>query len=158
MEYIFIFYIFISFILSVGGAFVLFSNSRTLAAILYLVGIVVIEIYFGTKWFNPNGTKVTTTATTWPPALNICPDFLSLYKQPTSGKSYCVDTVGISSSLTKWTTGSTITDTNVFNLSSDKAGTDRTTTLCADAKRLGLTWEGVWDGTTCLGGQPPLPK
>ena len=157
MTYVFLFYIFLSFVISVGGAAILFSNGRSLAALLYLIGIMIIEIYFGTRWFKPDG-NTTATVVVWPPAINVCPDFLSLYTDPLTGTAYCVDTVGITTSLTKWTSGSSVGTNNVFNLFLDTAGSDRTSKLCAQATTMGLTWEGVFDGTTCLGGQPPVPK
>lgn len=151
MEYVFLFYIFLSFVIVTGGSFVLFSSGRALAAILYFIGVLIIEIYFGLQWFNSAGTT-TTSYGPWPPSINKCPDFLSLYTDASG--SYCVDTVGVSSVLTKWTTGPA-TPANSFALSMDQSGATRTTALCAEAKRTGVTWEGVWDGATCKGGIPP---
>jgi len=154
MDVTFLFYVFLSFVIASGGTYILFSSGRIVAAILYLVGVIAIESYFGSKWFS--GTEVNVTMGAWPPSINVCPDMLSLYKNgPTP---VCVDTVGVAPSggIVKWTTGST--DPNaMFNLSTTKTGDERTKALCAEAKLKNVTWEGVWDGTTCLGGVPPMP-
>ena len=157
MDYVFLFYIFLSFIIASGGAFVLFSSGRTIAAILFLVGAIAIEVFFGLRWFKPTG-KTTAVVDVWPPSINACPDFLSLYKDG-SGNHVCVDTLGIASgsALTKWTSTSMPTSANSFNLSTALSGPKRTTALCDEAKAKKVTWEGVWDGTVCLGGQPPKP-
>jgi len=156
MEYVFLFYIFLSFVIATGGAFVLFSTGHGTASLIYLFGVLIIEIYFGTKWFQGNGNTKTVNGS-WPPSINACPDFLSLYS--TDGKSYCVDVNGVASSggITKWVSGATVSEQNAFPLSTDLKGAARTAALCAQAKKMNVTWEGVWDGTTCLGGQPPLP-
>ena len=156
MEYVFLFYIFLSFVILSGGAFVLFSTGRALAAILYFIGVLIIEIYYGTQWFRSDGTT-TTTFGPWPPSVNVCPDFLSLYTDPTSGKSYCVDTVGVSSILKTWTKGTAPLPANSFSLFADQSGATRTKSLCTEAQRTGVTWEGVWDGAVCMNVSPPIP-
>lgn len=156
MEYVFLFYIFLSFVIATGGAYVLFSTGHGTASLLYMVGVLIIEIYFGTKWFKGNG-NTTAPSGPWPPSINVCPDFLSLYSA--DNKSYCVDVNGVAASggITKWVAGSSVSDQNAFPLSTDLKGAARTAALCAQAKKMNVTWEGVWDGVTCLGGQPPLP-
>lgn len=161
MSYVFLFYIFLSFVIATGGAYILFSSGRTLAALLYIVGVIILEIVYGTKWFSSTGDTQTTNGSNgpWPPSINVCPDFLSLYTDA-SGNAYCVDTVGVTTALPKWsgTVISSGSGTNVFNLQKDTADANaRRTLLCTQAKTMQLTWEGVWDGATCLGGNPPLP-
>jgi hypothetical protein len=158
MTYTFLFYIFLCFVIGAGGSYVLFSSGRILAAILYFIGILAIEVYFGTQWFTLNGDKIQASSGPWPPAINVCPDLLSLYKH-TDGTPYCVDTIGVTNgSFKKWL--GTVDTTNYNNAVRLYTGTDaeqRKKNLCADMKKYGLTWEGVYDGTTCLGGNPPLP-
>ena len=154
MDVSFLFYVFLSFVIGSGGTYILYSSGRIVAAILYLVGVIAIESYFGSRWFS--GTQVNVTFGAWPPSINVCPDMLSLNKNGTT--PVCVDTVGVAPSggIVKWTAGSTDPNT-MSNLSTTKTGDDRTKALCAEAKLKNVTWEGVWDGTTCLGGVPPLP-
>jgi len=127
---------------------------------MYLVGAVAIEVFFGLRWFKKDGTT-TTEKGPWPPSINVCPDFLSLYKtSDASGNStaYCVDNNGVASGgITKWTSTSMPSGNNVFNLSTHLTGDIRVKALCAEAAAKKVTWEGVWDGTVCLGGIPPLP-
>jgi hypothetical protein len=161
MSYVFLFYIFLSFVVASGGAYVLSSGGRTLAAIVYLVGSIAVETFFGLRWFKADGT-VTTAAGPWPPSLNVCPDFLSLYSTVDgSGNkmSYCVDSLGVAPAggITRWTSSSKPSGNNVFNLSTKLTGAARTKALCVEAKAKLVNWEGVWDGAVCLGGIPPLP-
>lgn len=160
MSYVFLFYIFLSFVIASGGAFVLFSGGRTVSAIAYLVGAIAIEVFFGLRWFKADGTT-TKEVGSWPLSINVCPDFLSLYTNVDgSGNkiSYCVDNIGVSpTGIKRWTSTSTPGTDNVFNLSTNITGDPRVKALCAEAKAKGVNWEGVWDGTVCLGGVPPLP-
>jgi hypothetical protein len=156
MEYVFLFYIFLSFVVATGGVYVLFSNGHPLAAFLYLIGIIVLEAYFGQRWFTPAGKKQTASGP-WPPALNTCPDFLSL-TYLTNGEPVCVDTIGVSTNgMAKWT-GPTQTDEKyLFHLFVTTSDAARAQSLCDQAKLKGVTWEGVYDGMSCHGGVPPLP-
>lgn len=162
MDYVFLFYIFLSFVIASGGAFVLFSSGRTIAAIMFLVGAVVIEAFFGTRWFQASG-KTTAAVGPWPPSINVCPDFLSIYKgvADSSGNrvTYCVDNTGVAGNMPRWTSSSVPSQTgnNVFNLSANLTGAARTKALCTEAAAKKVTWEGVWDGTVCIGGVPPAP-
>ena len=99
----------------------------------------------------------------WPPPVNQCPDFFSLFKIPktdaSGSKAYyvCVDTVGVapsgSGSVTMFdpTTSSVPTGTQIFPLSSDH---DVNIQTCIDKK---VTWAGVWDGLQKLPGTIPPP-
>lgn len=173
MDYTFLFYIFLSVVVSAGGSYILFSTGRTIAAGLYLLGMIALETYFGTRWFTLTGNKVSTSGS-WPPSINVCPDYLSLYKD-TDGTNYCVDTIGITNSSLSTTpfqpakfsadgTYRPITDQQkrtgiIFQLYKDKTGEDRMNSLKTQLKTMpGVTWEGVWDGIALLGGTPPLPK
>jgi hypothetical protein len=156
MDYNYLFYIFLSFVLTTGGSYVLLMSGRTISAMIYFVGLLTLEILFGLRWFKPSGATTNAEFGPWPPAINVCPDFLSLYK--IGGNSVCVDTIGVSSGgLSVWTGPTQMDDRFVFNLFTDSTGADRTKKLCDQARTKMVTWEGVWDGTTCLGGQPPLP-
>ncbi len=154
MDYVFYFYIFLSFVIATGGAYVLASSGRIIAAFVYLLGIVAIEAFFGMRWFT--GTTVKTPdAGPWPPVLNTCPDFLSL--SYTGDTAVCVDTIGIAPNggIQKW--GGTADAPFIFNLSLDKSGPERAKALCDEAKAKMVTWEGVFDGTNCLNVDPPKP-
>jgi hypothetical protein len=159
MEFVFLFYIFLSFVATTGGAYILFSTGRMIAAAIYFIGLIVLEIYFGGRWFN--GTNLAPAPSgPWPPTINVCPDFLSLTNiKDASGNNIpvCVDTMGVATGLKRWTGPMQTDPSYTFGLYVGRTDAFRSTQLCADAKAKGVTWEGVWDGSTCLGGVPPLP-
>ena len=173
MDYTFLFYIFLSVVVSAGGSYILFSTGRTIAAGIYIIGMIALESYFGTRWFTTSGNKVSNLSGSWPPSINVCPDYLSLYKD-TDGTYYCVDTVGVTNSSLSTTpfqpakgsdgnylpiTAAQKSSGKVFQLYKDQTGEERMNSLKTQLKTMpGVTWEGVWDGTTLLGGRPPLPK
>ena len=163
MEYTFLIYIFLSLVLTSGGSYTLLMSGRFVSSILFFIGIIAIEIYFGIRWFNgTNQRSIQPSIGNWPPSVNVCPDFLSLYK--TSNQYYCVDTIGVApnkeGAIRVFTSevGIEPEATYRFNLHLDKGGTDRTKALCDEAKKKYVTWEGVWDGSTCMGGSPPIPS
>ena len=163
MEYTFLIYIFLSLVLTSGGSYTHLMSGRFVSSILFFIGIIAIEIYFGIRWFNgTNQRSIQPSIGNWPPSVNVCPDFLSLYK--TSNQYYCVDTIGVApnkeGAIRVFTSevGIEPEDTYRFNLHLDKGGTDRTKALCDEAKKKYVTWEGVWDGSTCMGGSPPIPS
>jgi len=79
----------------VGGGAVnfLFKRGQTMGAIGVLVLLVLIFIFFGLRWFpggNLNGSKP--KAQSWPPIVNMCPDFMvSWTNNADSKKVYCYD-------------------------------------------------------------------
>ncbi len=154
MDYVFYFYVFLSFVIATGGAYVLATSGRIISAILYLLGVVAIEAYFGMRWFQGTSVK-TADKGPWPPVLNTCPDFLSLHYN--GDTAVCIDTIGIAPNggIAKWTGNA---DSRfVFNLSLDKSGPARVKALCDEAKAKMVTWEGVYDGSNCLNAEPPKP-
>jgi hypothetical protein len=160
MDFSFLVYIFLSFVIASGGAYAISSTGRTIAAIIFFVGIIAIEAYFGVRWFQ--GDKERTdkiNITSWPPSINLCPDFLSLIK--IDGVNYCVDTIGIAADggILKYMKDSSVEEKPqmFFNLFADKSGDERVKNLCTECQSKKVTWEGVWDGSTCLGKVPPKP-
>lgn len=155
MDYTFLFYIFVSFVIATGGAYILASNGRIVTALIFLLGAIAIEAFFGMRWFK--GTETVKTAGAWPPVINACPDFLSAHK--VNGKMFCVDTLGVTpgGGIERWTNENQTDARFLFNLFTEKTGTDRAKALCDEARTKKVTWEGVFDGTTCLNNVPPLP-
>ena len=102
---------------------------------------------------------------TWPPSINLCPDFLSLYS--VAGTPYCVDTAGVStnaSALAQFIPSNSITGavtpgaTNLFNLFTNLSGTDRANAIKGECLRTGVTWEGVFDGVNLYNNTIPTPS
>jgi hypothetical protein len=190
LELSFILYIFAALI-SVPGIFFVFGYMKMyLAGGIAAIGLLVLFIFFGMQYYNIDGsytTQAAPAAVAWPPAVYMCPDFLSLYKDPSGTTLYCVDTVGVSTSgaqqLQKYdpvtaagsTTPSIPQQFKLF-LKDDEfpAGTsgiingydaskcnrntkDRKECLKQQCMLRGLTWSGFWDGVQLLGTTEP-PK
>jgi hypothetical protein len=128
-----------------------------------------IFLVYGFQWFGPDGF-LSNKLVTWPPTLNSCPDFLVSYIVPKNGTvpalPGCIDTIGISikpgsfpkataagtpvnftapTAAVNGTTATTLLGTGWF---ATKTG-ETTGALCQRLQAAGLTWEGIWDGTTC---------
>lgn len=154
MSYILLFYCFLSVVLITGGTLSFYSSGEQVTGIVYFLGAIVAAIFFGFRWFSSN--DVSAASTTWPPSINYCPDLLTL--ATVEKKQACIDTVGVSQQGGMSTSNGTQTgDKYVFDLFLDKVGQDRVEKLCNQAKEKNVTWEGVWDGTTCSNVEPPRP-
>ena len=152
MEISFIFYIFAAFIFIPGMYFLMSRLGKSLAGGIAALGMLVFFILFGIQTFNGDGTFVShEVVTNWPPAVNQCPDFLTLFKMPavdtTAAYYVCVDTVGVApqstTNIQKFvpSNSSSLPAANQrFTLSDDR------TTIIQECKDKKVTWEGVWDG------------
>jgi hypothetical protein len=155
MDYWFILYIFIAVGICLGGMVVLIQSHRTLGGFLFLVGAVLIFVFYGLRWFSGDTLRPTKySSTTWPPIINVCPDFLSVYSRTVGGKTdqICVDLIGtsINGGLQKFIKPEDAQNpAKVFNLSLEKSGADRLKALCNECSAKGVSWEGIWDGQTC---------
>lgn len=155
MDYLFLLYVLLSVGLGLGGMVILIQSERTFGGFLFLIGAVLIFTFYGLRWFvgdaiKPNGY----TSTTWPPNINMCPDFLSLFNRTVNGKqeNVCVDMVGVSTGgIQKLLDPSQATNNNfVFPLHEDLSGQARIDALCQECQTKKVTWEGVYDGVTCI--------
>lgn len=127
-------------------------------ATIFGIGAVLIFLFYYYRWF-PDGKK---SVANWPPTINTCPDYLTyVAKLPGTTIPGCVDLVGISSNNgIQPITPSNLTGT--ASLSSDKifsfiskdvlsANSQTIKQICQQCATKGLTWEGVWDGDSCVG-------
>ncbi len=154
MDYKFILFIFLAVILVSGGAYRFYAGGQEITAALFFIGAIGAMVFFGLRWFASGKTKGSVSS--WPPAINYCPDFLTLAE--VGGKKVCVDTIGIyKGGIRKWTGPTQTSQDYVFNLSADKSGKARVDALCAECARQRVSWEGVYDGSVCVGNEPPLP-
>jgi hypothetical protein len=154
-------YIIVAILVIAGGSFKLYGSNQVLAAILFFVGSLVIFIIYGTKWFGESSGIFSKTPVSWPPINNTCPDYLVYYGRKMadgSSQDSCIDTIGVSKNgalkvFPKGKNPSDIPTDNdyYFSLatkSSDPAG--RRAELCQRAISLGLTWEGITNGESCI--------
>ena len=154
MDLKFILYCFLSAVIVFGGSFYYYGNNFEAAAAVYFLGSIVASIYFGFRWFATPDTKSVGPGT-WPPSINYCPDFLTLTKD-SNGRTACVDMIGVATGGTSNIQVSSGSN-NFFNLKGSGGKMLDTKDLCDSAKGAGLTWEGVWTGTTCTNVAPPAP-
>jgi hypothetical protein len=175
MELSFILYIFAAFIIIPGTFFILSTMNKVTAGIIASIGMLIMFTLFGIQYYNLDGTKKQEiTPIEWPPSINVCPDYLTLYSIPgASGETLCVDTVGAgydnsSISIYKPSEGSQPVENQQFHLylrqsdidayKSANSGKpfDRKSILIEQCKTKKVTWEGIWDGIQQHDGIPPI--
>jgi len=156
MNYLFWAYVFTSFITITGGAYYFYSHSQEIAAGIMLFGLIITSVYFGLRWFPAPGSQITATGS-WPPIINYCPDFLTLYV--INGEQVCLDTVGVAQAggMSKWTDPTQQDEKYLFHLFLNTSGADRIKKICDQANTKRVNWEGVWDGAVCMNTDPPQP-
>jgi hypothetical protein len=150
-----LFYCFLTVVIVFGGTYYFYSNRLESSAAIYFLGTVIAAVYFGFRWFSSPGAASKPGA--WPPAVNYCPDFLTL-TQDITGKKICIDMIGVAKGGTNTlqvSDGTQTTDAYIFDLKTTSI--NRLDELCGEAKEKGVTWEGVWNGETCSNTAPPLP-
>lgn len=164
MELSFIFYIFSAFIVIPGTYFLLSTREMYIAGIIASIGLIILFILFGIQLYTVQGEYVTSPSSmTWPPSINTCPDFLSLYK--INGTYSCVDTAGVSTNagLTKFVpvdgtgTNQTPTAAHLFNLFLSDTDANRKNSIKNECISKGVTWEGVYDGINAYDNTIPRP-
>jgi hypothetical protein len=157
MDLKFIFFIFLCIVTTTGGAFYYYSASQPITAALFFFGFIAFSVVFGLRWFTASGQVVGAATGGWPPVINYCPDFLTLYE--VNGKQVCIDTIGVArqNGISKWTDPNQTSENYLFNLSLDKTGDARVKALCDECVSKKITWEGVHDGSICIGNMPPAP-
>jgi hypothetical protein len=161
MNLSFYLYLFLVIASVVGGTYYFFKLNNTITGSIYLIGSIVISAYFGSRWFLPSGVA---SGGTWPPVVNVCPDFMSLVTltpAPTGTaasvpETVCVDTIGIYSNISKWTPGSTA-DNTIFKLFATQDPSVRLKSLCDQCIAKGVTWEGFYTEGVCADTLPPTP-
>ena len=119
--------------------------------VIYAIGTFFVLLYFGLHWFNKKNKR---TDTVWPPVINMCPDYLTYFESGTT--KGCVDMLGVS---TNAGLGNVVTDiaartnqnTFPYTFNSIKNKTTDINDICKACSDTGLTWEGVYDGDSCVG-------
>lgn len=152
MDYLFILYILVAVGVGLGGMVTLVQSERTLGGLLFLIGSILFFTFYGLRWFYGENVKATGTSyKVWPPIVNTCPDFLTLSKDST-GKRVCIDLVGVASGgIAKFVDQTNMgKPTHTFQLYDELTGEERIKALCNECKKFNVTWEGVWDGSSCI--------
>ena len=159
----FVIYVLLSIVFVFQGMTKLNPMGSTRSTI-FVIGSSLILIFFGYRWFFTSDKKTNK----WPPTINMCPDYLTFVPNIANSNSVtgggCVDLLGVSSnggikvtSQSALASGLDVTrNTNLIfpHTSADiKAATkvSEVQAICAKCHISGLTWEGVYDGDTCMG-------
>ena len=154
MEYSFIAYIFLCIVIGLGIFSMLTNSGRAWSAVSFLVLSILIFVFYGLRWFGNTDSK-TNYGGSWPPIINMCPDYLVYYKRSGTSDS-CVDLIGVSrgSSLVPWTADDIKNPpqqaNKYFNFVYKPTMTaEQVAGLCNQAMQAGLTWEGITNGESC---------
>lgn len=153
-------YVLVSLAIGVGGTVALMRGGRSIAGIIYLIGAILIFVFFGLRWFVYSTPSWAPKS--WPPSINTCPDFLVYKQADLNGTSHdtCIDVQGVSTKpdvLKCWpkdgSTPSLATspafyfDKTEILKSVNQADTGAVrTALAAAAIEAGVSWEGLADG------------
>ena len=165
MDFWVILYSLVCVVVGAGTASFLFKRGQSIASMIALVLLILVFIFYGLRWFpggNLNGSKAAAAgaAGAWPPIVNMCPDFMASWADPSTRNVYCYDAANIYSatggaSLQGTDTVPTTISANAGYLLQAPAGADVATknplqtkfktpsTVTAGSL---LRWEGVWDG------------
>jgi hypothetical protein len=156
-----VFYFLFAIIFLVGTTMKLFEMGPT-RAVIYCVGALLVLIFYGYRWF---GKGASAPLGKWPPTINTCPDYLTYVPSlPGDDVQGCVDMLGVSTNGSFKRTlpseiidGGNLASTQINQVipftSEDVTPGDTNTiqTICNRCQRMGLTWEGVYDGDVCVG-------
>ncbi len=163
MDYLFLLYILLSIGIVWGGAVVFIQSERSVGGFLFVIGAILVLVYYGLRWFSGASLKATQVSyKSWPPVINLCPDFLTMHKRVVGGKTedICVDLVGVSpGGIQRLVDENNImNDRFVFRLFNNLQGPARIRRLCQECREKRVTWEGVYDGMTCIADKIPNPS
>ena len=144
----------------------------TSTAVIYAIGSIMILVFYYYRWFDNTTTK---KSPTWPPTINTCPDYFTYIAPvtppaggttvtppaggttPPPSLSGCIDMLGVSKGgqYPKVFDIASITSSNIFQYTSkDLTSASNITTICNLCRTKGITWEGVFDGDTCIANLP----
>ena len=149
-------YIFLCIVIGLGIPVTLNNSGRPISAVLCLILTILIFVFFGLRWFRGTNSVFAYTGT-WPPIINMCPDYLIYYKK-SDGSDTCIDRLGVSKNavLKPWNDNDTPEnppgDYAKYFPYVYKPGTsaEQIGTLCQAANQYGLTWEGIFNGESCV--------
>ena len=158
MDYAFLAFVFLCIALGLGTFQSLSSSGRSWAAILTLILFILIFVFFGQRWFRDTKTTASYTGS-WPPIINMCPDYLVYFKK--GNQDTCIDVIGVSRNsdvLKPWskddTPQSPPSDTAKYFpfVYKPNMTPEQLQNLCTKAMDNGLTWEGITNGESCTFG------
>lgn len=185
MDFYFILYILICIVVGGGVVNFLYKSGKTTSALLSLVLLILVYVFYYLRWFSGANTKGVEKPSSWPPIVNMCPDFMTTYK---SGENiYCYDSndtylvKSYPSGSSYLSTGLTINsesgqtgiylknnsaNTGASSLQEDAGGArwpflnilkNSSSSMTGDERGRFIRWEGVYDGRQINVNKAPLP-
>lgn len=151
-------YVLFSIAVMGGGLYFLYSPETLARTVIFAIGGILVLVFFGMRWFGEDDSG----PIFWPPTVNTCPDYLT-YAPELSGGASCVDMMGVSvsagglrkvekSELSSLQKGN---QAKVFEYTAADVANSKTAedmqVICDRCRLAGITWEGVYDGDTCVG-------
>jgi hypothetical protein len=151
-------YVLFSIAVMGGGLYYLYSPETLARTVIFAIGGILVLVFFGMRWFGEEDAG----PIFWPPTVNTCPDYLT-YAPELSGGAACVDMMGVSvsagglrkvekSELASLQKGN---QAKVFEYTGADVANSKTAedmqAICDRCRNAGITWEGVYDGDTCVG-------
>jgi hypothetical protein len=156
MNFYMVWFIIVAILIGVIGTWKLYQNDRSITALLFLIGAILVFVFYGLRWFGSGATAFNPAPAQWPPYINTCPDYLVYYKRTKNNvqQDTCIDRIGVSrnSALKVFPASGEppSDDSYYFDLSTKTEDpVKKRTELCQRTIEFGLTWEGVSDGETC---------
>jgi hypothetical protein len=166
MDFWVILYSLICVVVGGGAVAFLYKRNQMIGAMLTLVLLILVFTLFGLRWFPKgklNGSQPEVGS--WPPIVNMCPDFMASWKDPATSKIYCYDAANIyglkattNGNFENGKTVNSVTGQSVILLHNSAGTTPATknplqnklkTTpgdITNDPTSTLIRWEGVWDG------------
>ena len=152
-------YVIVALIVVAYGSYQVKEFYGGLGAVIYFAGSLYVCFIYGMRWFGSDKDELAT----WPPTINSCPDYLTLFPRKNADgtvEQTCVDTIGISKQgILKMfpkdgATNPPSDPTYYFSLTTTTANKNKE--YCDRAIGMGLTWEGITNGESCMtsNGQP----
>jgi hypothetical protein len=132
-------------------------SNRIISATVYLILAILIFVFFGLRWFGSGSNE---SSGQWPPIVNMCPDYLTLYNRVKSDRTVektCIDMVGVSTNcgISKWVDSDSGHSDDKYYFSLAGSMQEK----CKRAKDKGLSWEAcdtfsptgtIPSGSTCV--------
>ncbi len=153
-------YVLVTLAIGIGGTVALMRGGRTLSGVIYIIGAILIFLFFGLRWFIHGAPKWQPKS--WPPNINTCPDFLIYMQVDNNGvmQDTCIDVQGVSTKpdvLKCWPKDGRnppistdpayyFNKTQILNGINGADGVAVRRALANAAIQAGVSWEGLTDG------------
>ena len=151
-------YVIIACFVTIKYTYTLNQSGDAVTAFFFFIGATILFVLYGLRWFSKDQSMLSNSPVSWPPTINTCPDYLTYYQLTNSGVKYdmCIDMIGVSRNggITKFPNSTTPPppDNSCYfplKTASDEP-TKKRAELCQRAMTMGLTWEGITNGESCL--------